>query len=208
MPAPPPPVPSPKAKRRTVLSKLKSKYRLLLINDATFEERFSIRLSRINVILLFLALFTLHGLFVTALIVFTPAKRYIPGYSDQRTKLNAYRATVLADSLQHALDVRDAYIANVRAVLSGKLPADPATLLAPIQVPAHGRSAEGHPRGERVAGPGAPGGGLQRDERCHRGARPRRAVRPHLLPTAAGRGHQHLRPAGRAFRRGHRDQGR
>lgn len=27
-------------------------------------------------------------------------KRYIPGYSDQETKLNAYRSTIEADSLK------------------------------------------------------------------------------------------------------------
>ena len=42
-------------KRKRVLRKLKSKYRLLLINDRTFEERFSIRLSRLNVLLLAIA---------------------------------------------------------------------------------------------------------------------------------------------------------
>lgn len=131
----PPGPPRRKARRRRMLRKLRSKYRVLLINEATFEERFSLRLSRINVILLFLALFTLHGLFVTALIVFTPLKRYIPGYSDQQVKVNAYRATATADSLDRALAVRDAYITNLRQVLSGKLPADSATLVVPIKTP-------------------------------------------------------------------------
>jgi murein DD-endopeptidase MepM/ murein hydrolase activator NlpD len=117
------------------MRKLRSKYRLLLIDEASFKERFSIRLSRINVILLFLALFTLHGLFVSALIVFTPLKRYIPGYSDQRTKLNAYRATLLADSLQEALDVRDLYITNLRGVLSGQLPMDSVAKISPLRTP-------------------------------------------------------------------------
>lgn len=93
------------------------------------------RLSRINVLLLFLGLFTLHGLFVSALIVFTPLKRYIPGYSDQRTKLNAYQATVKADSLQHALEVRDIYINNLRSVLSGHTPVDSIALASPLKTP-------------------------------------------------------------------------
>ncbi|MBK8614108.1 MAG: M23 family metallopeptidase [Flavobacteriales bacterium] len=119
-------------RKRQVLKKLKSKYRLLLINDRTFEERFSIRLSRLNVGLLFLGLFTLHGLFVSALIVFTPLKRYIPGYTDQGMKYNAYRGAIMADSLQAALDDRDLYIANLRRVLRGEAPADSATLFRPI----------------------------------------------------------------------------
>lgn len=123
------------SKRRKVLRKLRSKYRLLLIDEASYKEKLSLRLSRINVILLFLVLFTVHGLFVTAAIVLTPLKRHIPGYSDQRTKLNAYKASVLADSLQHALQVRDIYIANLRNVLNGSVPVDSAGLASPLKSP-------------------------------------------------------------------------
>ncbi|MBP6642828.1 MAG: hypothetical protein KA186_07055, partial [Flavobacteriales bacterium] len=48
------------------LRKLKDKYRLLLINDSTFEERFSMRLNRLNVLLLAIGAFTAYGAFVTA----------------------------------------------------------------------------------------------------------------------------------------------
>ncbi len=122
-------------RKRSFLVKLKDKYRLSLVNESSFEERMSFRLSRMNVILLTIALFTLHGALVTALIVFTPLKRHIPGYSDQKTKLNAYRATLIADSLQGALTIRDLYIANLRNVLSGELPADSATLFKTITAP-------------------------------------------------------------------------
>ena len=64
-----------------------------MINDSTFEERFSIRLNRLNVLILGLVTFSAFALIVVAAIVFTPLKRYIPGYSDQTTKLNAYRST-------------------------------------------------------------------------------------------------------------------
>jgi murein DD-endopeptidase MepM/ murein hydrolase activator NlpD len=122
--------------RRGWLRKLRNRYRLLLINDATFEERFSMRLTRLNVLLLFLAIFTIHGLLVVAVIVYTPIKQYIPGYSDQETKLNAYRSTLLADSLEAELRMRDLYLGNIRDVLSGNLPADSATLLTPpVQIP-------------------------------------------------------------------------
>lgn len=123
------------ARRQQLLRKLRNKYRAVLINEATYEERFSLRLSRLNVILLAIALFTLHGLFVLALIVLTPLKEYIPGYSDQQVKLNAYRAMNTADSLEQALAVRDAYVDNLRHVLSGKLPADTATLITPLLHP-------------------------------------------------------------------------
>lgn len=117
-----------------LLRKLRSTYRLLLIDERTYAEKFSIKLNRLNVLLLAFAAFTLHGLFVTAVIVFTPLKQYIPGYSDQTTKRNAYRSVVLADSLALALAHRDLYIDNLRRVLSGELAADSATLFTPIAV--------------------------------------------------------------------------
>lgn len=122
--------------RKQVLRKLKSKYRLLLINDRTFEERFSIRLSRLNVLLLAIAAFTLHGLMVAAIIVLTPLKRYIPGYSDQETKINAYRSTLLADSLDQRLEEQALYIANLQRVLRGEVAADTSFRLRSVkQVP-------------------------------------------------------------------------
>lgn len=119
------------AKRR-LLRKLRDRYRLMLINDSTFEERFTMRLNRLNVLLLGTAAFLLYGAFVTAVIVFTPLKRYIPGYADQETKRNAYRSLVLADSLERHSKERDQYIANLQAVLSGELPADSAVLFSTL----------------------------------------------------------------------------
>lgn len=132
MPAAAPPTRQPKDRRRRWLRKLRDRYRLLLINDSTFEERFSIRLNRLNVLLLGIGAFLLYGAFVTAVIVFTPLKRYIPGYADQETKRNAYRSLVMADSLEQKLRDRDLYITNLRAVLSGEVKADSATLFAPL----------------------------------------------------------------------------
>ncbi|MBV6405920.1 MAG: peptidoglycan DD-metalloendopeptidase family protein [Flavobacteriales bacterium] len=125
-----PPAPRP---RKRVLRKLQTKYRLLLINDRTFEERFSIRLSRLNVLLLAIGAFTLHGLLVAAIIVLTPLKRYIPGYSDQATKFNAYRSTVLADSLDARLADQALYISNLQRLLRGEVPADSSFHLRRVQ---------------------------------------------------------------------------
>ncbi len=122
-----------RAKEKTpLLRKLRSTYRLLLIDDKTFAEKFSIKLNRLNVLILAVAAFTLHGLFVTAVIVFTPLKQYIPGYSDQATKENAFYSTQKADSLEAQLVMRDLYLENVRRVLRGELPADSASLFTPL----------------------------------------------------------------------------
>lgn len=117
-----------------LLKRLRSRYRLVLIDDTTFEERFSLRLNRLGVLVLTVLTFLLYGGLIVLVIVLTPLKRYIPGYSDQETKLNAYRSTVLADSLAQALDEQQLYVDNLRAVLTGEIPADSAHLRPPAQV--------------------------------------------------------------------------
>ncbi len=123
-----------KRRKSGVFRKLRDGYRLLLINDTTFEERISIRLNRLNVIILALVTFIGYGVLVSAVIVYTPLKTYIPGYSDQTTKLNAYRSTLKADSLDEQMRMRDLYIDNLRAVLSGELPVDSTTLFDPAEL--------------------------------------------------------------------------
>lgn len=112
------------AKRKRTLRKLWSKYRLLLINDNTFKESFSIRLTPVNVLLLVIGLLGTTAAITVALIVFTPIKRYIPGYADADVRINSYHAAVLADSLQRVVDVQQAYTENLRRIFNGELPAD------------------------------------------------------------------------------------
>lgn len=126
------PQPEARTPRRRVLTKLRSKYRLLLINDRTFEERFSIRLSRINVLLLALGGAFLLSALVTSAIVFTPLKKMVPGYSDHDLRRYALRSTLLADSLARVLPMQEAYVENLRRVLTGEVRPDSAGQLRPV----------------------------------------------------------------------------
>lgn len=112
------------AKRKRTLRKLWSKYRLLLINDNTYKESFSIRLTPVNVLLLIIGLLGTTAAITVALIVFTPIKRYIPGYADADLRINSYHAAMLADSLQREVAMHQAYTENLRRIFSGELPPD------------------------------------------------------------------------------------
>ena len=71
-----------KDKKKTKLKqKLTDKYRLVVLNEDNFEERFSLKLSRLNVFV-FGGFFSILLIAATGiLIAFTPLKEYIPGYS-------------------------------------------------------------------------------------------------------------------------------
>ena len=81
------------AKNKKQKSKLKEKltykYRLVVLNEDSFEERFSFKLNRLNVFV-FGGVFTLLLIGITAFIMaFTPFREYIPGYSSSALKKQA-----------------------------------------------------------------------------------------------------------------------
>ena len=108
-------------KKRKLKHKLTDKYRLVLLNEKTFEERFSFKLSRLNV-------FLLGGIFsgiliagTILLIAFTPIKVYIPGYSSSKLKREVNQLTYESDSLQGRLEVLENYANAIRPVLTGEI---------------------------------------------------------------------------------------
>lgn len=104
-----------------LLDKLKFKYRFVVLNEDTFEERFSFKLNRLNVII-FGTLFSLLLIALTViLIAFTPIREYIPGYSSSALKKQASDLVYKVDSLQQKLAVNDLYIKNLQEVLTGKV---------------------------------------------------------------------------------------
>lgn len=101
--------------------KLTYKYRLVVLNEDTFEERFSFKLNRLNVFVLTgISAILLIGITII-LIAFTPLREYIPGYSSSKLKKQASDLVYKVDSLEQELAVNDVYIDNIREVLTGKI---------------------------------------------------------------------------------------
>lgn len=99
--------------------KLIDKYRMVVINENTFEEKFTFKLSRLNVFI-FGGIFSILLIGLTSvLIAFTPLKEYIPGYSSTKLKKQASDLVYKVDSLQNIIAVNDLYINKVKNVLTG-----------------------------------------------------------------------------------------
>lgn len=99
--------------------KLLHKYRLVILNEETFEERFSFKLNRLNVFV-FSTLFTLFLILTTTLIIaFTPLREYIPGYSSITLKRKTSVLSYKTDSLQKIINLNEQYLASIRKVLTG-----------------------------------------------------------------------------------------
>ncbi len=109
-----------KEKRGKILrKKLLHKYRLVVLNEETFEERFSFKLNRLNVFV-FSTLSALVLISVTTfLIAFTPLREYIPGYSSTALKKRATTLAYQTDSLQQKIIANEQYLASIKMVLTG-----------------------------------------------------------------------------------------
>jgi len=104
---------------KKIKRKLLHKYRLVVLIEDTFEERFSFKLNRLNVFVFSSICMVLLIGFTTLLIAFTPLREYIPGYSSTNLKK---KATVLAfktDSLQRIININERYFTSIRKVLTG-----------------------------------------------------------------------------------------
>ena len=111
-------------KKGKLKQKLTNKYRLVVLNENTFEERFSLKLSRLN-IYIFGGLFSVTLISATiVLIAFTPLKEYIPGYSSTQLQKNATKLTVESDSLKNRLAMLENYTNSIKSVLTGELTSD------------------------------------------------------------------------------------
>lgn len=108
-------------KRRKIKENLFNKRRLIILNEDTFEETFSLKLTLMNVFVV-ATLGTIIIIFVTTFIIaFTPLREFIPGYSSSKLKRDATELALKSDSLSKALKRNEAYIKSIQKVLTGEL---------------------------------------------------------------------------------------
>ena len=102
--------------------KYRSKYRLTVLNDTTFEEVFWIRLSRMNIISILGVSVLLLSLIVFFLIAYTPIKEFIPDFPDGETHKNIIENVYRLDSVEHELKMNQQYLNNIKTILKGNTP--------------------------------------------------------------------------------------
>jgi murein DD-endopeptidase MepM/ murein hydrolase activator NlpD len=107
--------------RKKLIHKLKSKFKLVIINDSTFEEKFSLSLTPMNVFVAFSSFLVFFASIIITLIVFTPIREYIPGYTDTRTIQLAKLANLRVDSLEKALSDKELYYKNLLNIMHDRI---------------------------------------------------------------------------------------
>ncbi len=109
--------------KKKFTTKLLHKYRLVILNEDTFEEKLSFKLTRLNVFVLVTSSVILLIAGTTFLIAFTGLREYIPGYSSATLKRQATELAYKTDSLQYSIVLNNQYYESIRKVLTGELEA-------------------------------------------------------------------------------------
>lgn len=108
-------------KRQILRKKLFSKNRLVILNEDTFAEIFSLRLTLMNVFIVATVGALLIIFVTTYIIAFTPLREYIPGYASTELKRQAVELAIKSDSLEKEMKRNNLYVESIKKVLNGDL---------------------------------------------------------------------------------------
>jgi hypothetical protein len=119
----------------STLKRLRNRYRLVVMNDDTYEEVVTFKLSRTSVYVGFSVIFVLMIGLTTMLLVLTPLKFYIPGYGTRNSQRQLQLLKIRTDSLEQAMVHKDQYLKSLQQVLAGEVNIKQDTTL--LKVPEH-----------------------------------------------------------------------
>ena len=108
-------------KKKVLRKKLFTKNRLIILNEDTFEEIFSLKLTLMNVFVVATLGAILIITVTTFIIAFTPLREYIPGYPSSKLKKEATELALKSDSLAFAIKKNELYLESIKKVLNGDL---------------------------------------------------------------------------------------
>ncbi|MCS6818844.1 MAG: M23 family metallopeptidase [Chitinophagales bacterium] len=100
---------------------LRNKYRFVVLNDETFEEKFALTLTRRNVFIFLSTVAVTLVALTSAVIIYTPLKYFIPGFGDYNYRSQIIQLQFKTDSLEKALKDRELWLNNVSNVISGNI---------------------------------------------------------------------------------------
>ena len=108
------------SKKKSLKKKSSRNYRLVIQEEKTYEEKFSLKLSRSNVFLIgtFISLIIIS--ITTVIIFFTPVREYIPGYDTTKMRLQAINNLEKLDSLINQLSTNENYLESVFKTINGE----------------------------------------------------------------------------------------
>lgn len=106
-------------KKKSWKDRLRIRYRMVVMDDDTFEERVSVTLTPLGILVALSAITIVMTALVVSLIAFTPVREYIPGYADVGMQEDLIALTEKTDSLMAEANARQEYLNNLTNILRG-----------------------------------------------------------------------------------------
>ncbi len=101
--------------------KPKNRFRFVILNDETFEEKFSLSLSRNNAWVFIGTSAFILIFFTAAAIIYTPLKYFIPGFGDYNYRSEILQLKFKTDSLVQTMQAHQLWVENLMNVMEGKV---------------------------------------------------------------------------------------
>ena len=105
-----------KIKTGNTFKRLRNTYRLVIMNDDTYEEMVAFRLSRLSVYIGLSTVFVLLVGLTIALIAFSPLKYYIPGYGTKESRTALQLLKIRTDSLENEIRYKEQYLEGIKSI--------------------------------------------------------------------------------------------
>ena len=96
--------------------------RFTIVDDDTHDKLWSIKFTRIGVLVTAITVIVVTISVIFCIIAFTPVRALIPGYPDARTKHDAIQNAIRIDSLENVITKWELYSENLRRVVDGQEP--------------------------------------------------------------------------------------
>ncbi|MCB0555371.1 MAG: M23 family metallopeptidase [Phaeodactylibacter sp.] len=111
-----------KSRWERLKKRLRHTYRLVIMNNETFEEVGSYRLTLLNVYIFASTVLVLVAVLVVLAVAFTPLKRYMPGYGaggDGRDQVESLHRQVV--KMEKQLAAQEKYAENIKRILTNNV---------------------------------------------------------------------------------------
>ena len=93
----------------------------MVLNDATFEEKFSLTLTSTNIWLFFSTIAVVLIMLTAMAMMYTPLKYLVPGFGEYNYRSQIVAMTIKADSLEKAMEDKALWLNNFTNILTGKV---------------------------------------------------------------------------------------
>ena len=99
---------------------LNKNYRLAVVEEDSYQEKFALSLSKRNIFLISFSVAFIIILITTLLIFYTPIKEYIPGYDTTKLRIQAVQNLEKLDSIMNSLEKNEQFIKAFSRTINGE----------------------------------------------------------------------------------------